>query len=50
MVRIILGTLIEAGKGKLNISDIENILNAKTRAEAGPMVPARALFLKDVEY
>ncbi|MGD9568882.1 MAG: tRNA pseudouridine(38-40) synthase TruA [Sedimentibacter sp.] len=50
MVRIILGTLIEAGKGKLTISDIGNILNAKTRAEAGPMVPAKALFLKDVEY
>lgn len=50
MVRIILGTLIEAGKGNLSISDIENILSAKTRAQAGPMVPAKALFLKDVEY
>ena len=50
MVRIILGTLIEAGKGKLNESDVENILNAKKRADAGPMVPAKALFLKDVEY
>lgn len=50
MVRIILGTLIEAGKGKLDIEDVENILNAKKRADAGPMVPAKALFLKDVEY
>ena len=50
MVRIILGTLIEAGKGKLSAQDVENILNAKKRAEAGPMVPAKALFLKDVEY
>lgn len=50
MVRIILGTLIEAGKGKLNENDVENILNAKKRADAGPMVPAKALFLKDVEY
>jgi len=50
MVRIILGTLIEAGKGKLNENDIESILNAKKRAEAGPMAPAKALFLKDVEY
>lgn len=50
MVRIILGTLIEAGKGKLNVSDVENILNAKKRADAGPMVPPKALFLKDVEY
>lgn len=50
MVRIILGTLIEAGKGKLSATDIENILNVKKRAEAGSMVPAKALFLKDVEY
>jgi tRNA pseudouridine38-40 synthase len=50
MVRIILGTLIEAGKGKLKPQDVENILNAKKRADAGPMVPAKALFLKDVEY
>ncbi|MDW5299492.1 MAG: tRNA pseudouridine(38-40) synthase TruA [Sedimentibacter sp.] len=50
MVRIILGTLIEAGKGKLNKNDVENILNAKKRADAGPMIPAKALFLKDVEY
>lgn len=50
MVRIILGTLIEAGKGKLNPEDVNNILEAKKRADAGPMVPAKALFLKDVEY
>ena len=50
MVRIILGTLIEAGKGKLNVTDIEKILDSKTRADAGPMAPAKALFLKDVEY
>lgn len=50
MVRIILGTLIEAGKEDLKPKDIENILNSKKRSEAGAMVPAKALFLKDVEY
>lgn len=50
MVRIIIGTLIEAGKGNISTKDVENILNAKKRADAGPMVPAKALFLKDVEY
>lgn len=50
MVRIILGTLIEAGKGNINKEEITNILNAKKRADAGPMVPAKGLFLKDVEY
>lgn len=50
MVRIILGTLIDSGKGNLNKIDVENILNAKKRADAGPMVPAKALFLKNVFY
>ncbi len=50
MVRIIIGTLIEAGKGNISVEDVEEIMNAKKRAEAGPMVPAKALFLKDVEY
>lgn len=50
MVRITLGTLIEAGKGNLNKDEILVILNAKKRADAGPMVPAKGLFLKDVEY
>ncbi|NLB32167.1 MAG: tRNA pseudouridine(38-40) synthase TruA [Tissierellia bacterium] len=50
MVRIILGTLIEAGKENLNKDEMLVILNAKKRADAGPMVPAKGLFLKDVEY
>lgn len=50
MVRIILGTLIEAGKGRINPTEVEKILIAKNRAQAGPMVPAKALFLKYVEY
>ncbi|WMJ77225.1 MULTISPECIES: tRNA pseudouridine(38-40) synthase TruA [unclassified Sedimentibacter] len=50
MVRIILGTLIEAGKGKLNREDVASILDAKKREKAGPMAPPKALFLKYVEY
>jgi tRNA pseudouridine38-40 synthase len=50
MVRIILGTLIEAGRGNVKPKVVESILNAKKRSEAGPMVPAKALFMKDVEY
>jgi len=42
--------LIEEGTGRLEAADVENILVAKKRAEAGPMVPPKALFLKDVEY
>lgn len=50
MIRIIIGTLILAGKGKLSSRDVEDILNAKKRADAGPTAEAKALFLKDVEY
>lgn len=50
MVRIICGTLIEVGKGNLKPNDIEKILKEQKRQEAGPMAPAHALYLKEVEY
>lgn len=50
MVRIIIGTLIEAGKGNISKYDIEDILAAKKRSLAGPMAAAKALFLKDTQY
>jgi tRNA pseudouridine38-40 synthase len=50
MVRIISGTLIEVGKGKLKPLDVERILNEKRRAEAGPIAQAKGLFLKEVQY
>lgn len=50
MVRIISGTLIEVGKGSLNAEDVRRILNEKKRSEAGPIAPAKALCLRDVQY
>jgi len=50
MVRIIVGTLIEVGRGKLKVSDIDNILNSQNRALAGKTMPAKGLILKSVEY
>ncbi|AHF06993.1 tRNA pseudouridine(38-40) synthase TruA [Desulfitobacterium metallireducens] len=50
MVRIIVGTLLEVGKGNLKPSDVEKILNEKKRWEAGPLAQAKGLFLKDVQY
>lgn len=50
MVRIIVGTLIEVGKGKLKAIDVEKILNEKKRWEAGPLAQAKGLFLRDVQY
>lgn len=50
MVRIIVGTLIEVGKGVLSPEDIINILEKRKREHSGPKAPAHALFLKNVEY
>jgi tRNA pseudouridine38-40 synthase len=50
MVRIITGTLLEVGKGKLKPKDVERILGEKKRSEAGPIAQAKGLCLKDVQY
>jgi len=50
MVRNIVGTLIEVGKGKINPKDIINILEAKDRSQSGPTAPPEGLYLKEVFY
>lgn len=50
MVRAIVGTLLEVGKGKLMASDVNSIIEAKSRQQAGFSVPAKGLFLEKVEY
>jgi tRNA pseudouridine38-40 synthase len=50
MVRSIVGTLVEIGKGKMKATDLRKILNSKDRREAGPTAPAQGLFLKEVKY
>lgn len=50
MVRAIVGTLLEVGKGKMEASEIKNIIELKNRSEAGFSVPAEGLFLEKVEY
>ncbi|MFA5815652.1 MAG: tRNA pseudouridine(38-40) synthase TruA [Bacteroidales bacterium] len=50
MVRAIVGTLIEVGKGKIKSAEIEGILLAKDRSKAGMSVPAKGLYLTKVEY
>jgi tRNA pseudouridine38-40 synthase len=50
MVRNIVGTLIEVGRGKLAPSDIPRILAARDRTQAGPTAPAPGLCLMKVEY
>lgn len=50
MVRILSGTLIDVGLGKLSASDVEAILESKTRSEAGVKAPAKGLCMTGVEY
>jgi tRNA pseudouridine38-40 synthase len=50
MVRSIVGTLIEAGSGKLSLAEFRAVIESKDRAKAGTSVPASALFLEDIEY
>jgi tRNA pseudouridine38-40 synthase len=50
MVRAIIGTLVEVGKGKMNAEEFRKILESKDRKKAGPTAPAQGLFLKEVKY
>ncbi len=50
MVRNLVGTTIEVGRGRLRVEAIAGILAARSRAAAGPTAPARGLFLHSVEY
>jgi tRNA pseudouridine38-40 synthase len=50
MVRNLVGTMLEVGRGRLSAGDIPGILAARSRAAAGPTAPARGLFLCSVEY
>jgi len=50
MVRNIVGTLVEVGRGKISPDDIKRILASKDRDRAGATAPAHGLFLKKVSY
>lgn len=50
MVRAIVGTLIEVGRGKLSVDDFRRIIEQKDRCKAGTSAPGQALFLVDVTY
>lgn len=50
MVRILMGTLLEVGKGALKPEKMTEILASKDRQQAGPLVPAKGLTLMEVFY
>jgi tRNA pseudouridine38-40 synthase len=50
MVRNLVGTLVDVGKGKLTGEDFLSILKSKDRRQAGMTAPARGLYLTSVRY
>jgi tRNA pseudouridine38-40 synthase len=50
MVRNLVGTMLEVGRGQLALDELPKILAARSRSAAGPTAPARGLFLHSVEY
>ena len=50
MVRNLVGTMLDVGRGHLALEEIPGILAACNRSAAGPTAPARGLFLHSVEY
>ena len=50
MVRIISGTLIDVGIGKIKPEDVKRILEAKDRKLAGKTLPPHGLYLVEVNY
>lgn len=50
MVRNIVGTLIDVGKGKMTLTEFQELLTIKDRRKAGKTAPPQGLFLKEVLY
>ena len=50
MVRNLVGTFLQVGKGSLQADDVPAILAAKNRSAAGATAPACGLYLVSVEY
>ncbi len=50
MVRAIVGTLLEVGRGKLDVAGFRRVVEQKNRCAAGTSVEAKGLFLVDVAY
>ena len=50
MVRKMVGTLLEVGKGRVGIRDIPRLLEKRDRSLSGPTAPPHGLYLVSLEY
>lgn len=50
MVRAVVGTLLEVGRGRMTKDDFRRVIDQKDRCSAGESVPGNALFLVDIVY
>ena len=50
MVRTLVGTMLEVGKGRMSLDEFTKIILAKDRRRAGISAPAEALYLSEVKY
>lgn len=50
MVRAVVGTLVEVGRGKMSVEEFAAVISAKNRCAAGTSMPPHALYLADICY
>ena len=50
MVRAVVGTLVDVGRGKLSEQQFKDIIERRDRCAAGTSMPPQALYLWDVKY
>ena len=50
MVRAVVGTLVDVGRGKLTVDGFRNVIMKRDRCAAGTSMPGEALFLHNIEY
>lgn len=50
MVRAVVGTLVEVGRGKITVEEFGRIIERRDRCAAGTSMPPQALYLWDVKY
>ena len=50
MVRAVVGTLLEVGRGRISEQQFAEVITAKNRCKAGHSAPAEGLSLIDIQY